>query len=133
MKSIFRSILVNAAALFLTSRAVAGINFGNDWPTLFWAALALTLINLLVKPIIRILTLPINLLTLGVFSWVIDVALIYLVTIIIPGFRVTAFYFPGFVSGGFSLPALQVSTLFSYLVCTVMISFLANFFSWLMS
>lgn len=133
MKSILRSIIINTGSIFLTSKIISGLSFGDNWQILFWAALALTLINLLVKPILRILTLPINLITLGVFSWVIDVILIYLVTIIIPGFRVEAFYFPGVSSGGFSIPAFHVSILFSYLICTIMISFAANFFSWLMN
>ncbi|MEK7611376.1 MAG: phage holin family protein [Patescibacteria group bacterium] len=131
MKSILRSILINSSAIFTTSKILTGLNYGQNISTLFFAGIALTLVNLLVKPIIRILTLPINLLTLGIFSWAIDILMIFLVTLIIPGFNIAAFSFPGLSFQGLIIPAFYVSTFFSFLLSAIFISFIASFLSWL--
>lgn len=55
-------------------------------------AIVLGIINALLKPILIILTLPINILSLGLFTLVINAALIMLATVIVPGFKVDNFW-----------------------------------------
>jgi putative membrane protein len=55
------------------------------------AALAIGLFNLIVKPILIILTLPINLLTLGLFSFLINAFVFWMASLFVPGFEVTDF------------------------------------------
>lgn len=56
------------------------------------AAVVLGALNLFIKPILVILTLPINILTLGLFSLVINAALIMLASVVVPGFAVAGFW-----------------------------------------
>jgi putative membrane protein len=81
---------ITAAGLWVASELVSGISF-RDGATLIWAALILGIVNAVVRPIAVILTLPITLLSLGLFLWVINAAMIGLVAWLLDGFSVAGF------------------------------------------
>lgn len=82
--------LISAVGLWCAARFVPGIRF--DSPTsLILAALLLGLVNAVVRPIAILLTLPLTLLTLGLFLLVINAAMVGLVAAILPGFHVRGF------------------------------------------
>jgi putative membrane protein len=87
---LIRAVVV-AIGLWLASKIVSGIAF-NSTETLIAAALLLGIINAFVRPIIVILTLPITLLTLGLFLLVINALMIMLVAWFLPGFLVAGFW-----------------------------------------
>lgn len=79
-----------AFGLAIAARLVDGITY--DAPmTLFLAALLLGLVNALLRPLLILLTLPLTVLTFGLFLLVINAAMILLVSRIIPGFQVAGF------------------------------------------
>jgi len=71
-------ILINAGALYAAVFVIDGIEFAGDWWKLLLVALAFSLLNTYVRPILRILTLPISVITLGIFLLVINAALLML-------------------------------------------------------
>ncbi len=75
--------------MYATTIVVPGVVYDTIWPTLVIATLVLYIINLFVKPIIKVITLPINFLTLGLFSIVINAVTFWLVGYIVNGFDVT--------------------------------------------
>lgn len=79
-----------AFALLFVAWVVPGISLAGFVPAL-WAALVIGLVNIFIKPILIILTLPINLLTLGLFTFVINALLFWLVSRLVPGFMVSGF------------------------------------------
>lgn len=88
--SIILSIIINTIAVLVTSYILRGIHISSFWTALA-VAIVLGLVNAILRPIIFILTLPINILTLGLFSFVIIGLLVYLVSAIVPGFKVDNF------------------------------------------
>ena len=132
MKRIFRSILINAAAIWLISQVVTGIVLERGIETLLVAAFALGMINLLIKPVINILLLPINLITLGTFRWLVNVASLFLVTVIVPDFKIVSFQFIGLTYKGIIVPALSLNLLFSFVVISFLISLVTSFLYWLL-
>ncbi len=83
-------VVMIAILLLLVQKLVPGIEvdgFGNA----LLAGLALGIINALLKPVLLILTLPITILTLGLFLLVINALLLRLAAAIVPGFRVAGF------------------------------------------
>lgn len=82
--------VLNALALFIVSKILSGIYVAN-FATALIAALVIGLVNALVKPILLFLTLPITILTLGLFTFVINALLLLLAGAITPGFRVDGF------------------------------------------
>ena len=87
----FRGVLlrwvINAFALWLVSLVVPGIEAESVAAT-FLAALVLGILNALVRPLLFLLTLPINLLTLGLFSLVINGVMLELTGTVVSGFHV---------------------------------------------
>jgi putative membrane protein len=78
--------LVSAVAIYVTAFLLPGaqVTFGAA----LVASLVLGLVNIFIKPILVFLTLPLNILTLGIFTLVINGILILIVSSIVPGFRV---------------------------------------------
>jgi putative membrane protein len=87
---LIRAVVVGIG-LWLASKIVSGIGFDSN-RTLIAAALLLGIVNAFVRPIVVILTLPITLLTLGIFLLVINALMIELVAYFLPGFIVAGFW-----------------------------------------
>ncbi len=87
---VIRAVVVGIG-LWLASKVISGIGFDSTG-TLIAAALLLGIVNAFVRPIIVILTLPITLLTLGIFLLVINALMIELVAYFLPGFIVAGFW-----------------------------------------
>ncbi len=131
MKRLLRTVILNTATIFFAAWILPGFSYSNNFRVLIVAAVALCLVNLIVRPIVRLVTLPINLLTLGIFSWLVNVLLLYLVTRLIPGFEVSAFHFEGFNYQGLTIPAMEVGLLSSYVLSSFVISLLTSILGWL--
>lgn len=82
--------IVNAAALLLVAYLYPGVTV-ESFLAAMAAALVLGLVNALVRPLLVILTLPVTLLTLGLFLFVINALLFWFVAELVPGFRVSGF------------------------------------------
>ena len=88
--------LGTVAAVVLTVRfvpgiVVAGSSLGGTWLTIFLVALVWSVIVEIIKPILTILTLPITLITFGLFSFVLNALLFWVITYIVPGFSIAGF------------------------------------------
>ena len=88
--NIFFRWIIQALALLAIARIVPGIELAGPFYA-FIVALLLALINLTLKPILILLTLPFNILTLGLFTFVINALLIWFVAGIADGFSITGF------------------------------------------
>ena len=83
--------LINALAIFLVGNFLPGIHV-PDYMTALWAALALGILNTIVRPVLLFLTLPITLITLGLFTFVLNGFMFWIATKIVEGFRVDNFW-----------------------------------------
>lgn len=87
-------LLINAAALWLAAYLVPGIGY-EGWPTLLVVALIFGLINALIRPILKVLTCPLQILTLGLFTIVINALMLLLLAWLADQFDI-AFWVDGF-------------------------------------
>ena len=89
-------LLINAAALWAATRLVSGISFTGGYLTLFMVALVFGILNMLVKPVLFLLTLPFFLVTLGLFTLVLNAVMLWLTSALSEslglGFRVDGFW-----------------------------------------
>ena len=91
MKSFLIKFLVNIISLFVVVRLLKGISTENSQVTAV-AAIVLTLINIFIKPVLIILTLPFNILSLGLLTLVINGFLFVLVSKIVQGFYIDNYW-----------------------------------------
>lgn len=85
------SILLSTIAVFVTAHILPGVRV-EGWGTALVVAIVLGIINAFIRPLLLILTLPLNILTLGLFTFVIIGGLVLLVSAIVPGFHVNGFW-----------------------------------------
>lgn len=88
-------LLINAAALWAAVRLVPGVSFTGDWRLLLVVALIFGVLNTLVKPVLWLLTLPFLVLTLGLFTFVLNAFLLWL-TSALSGAMGLGFHVDGF-------------------------------------
>lgn len=89
--NILVQILINGLAVFITAYLLPGVHVSN-FITAIIVGIVLGIVNTFVKPILVILTLPITIVTLGLFYLVLNALLILLVAKVVPGFSVANFW-----------------------------------------
>jgi putative membrane protein len=84
--------IFNAIALFVATWLLSGLSYGDDWWALLIAALVFTLANFFLKPVLTILSIPLIIVTLGVFYLLINVFMLYLTHWIVPQLTIASFW-----------------------------------------
>jgi uncharacterized membrane protein YvlD (DUF360 family) len=124
MKHLFRRIILNAIAIAIVAYLMPGLSYGDNLTNLLIAAAILALANAILKPFLKILLLPLNVITLGLFGWFINVIILYLVTMIGP-LSINPFTLD---IGG---TTIVFSTLFAFIIITFALSIVGSLVSWL--
>lgn len=131
MKSILRHYVIDTVSLYLISQVASGIVFEKGFESLALAGIGLMIATLLIKPIVNILILPLNLITFGLFKWVGSAIALYLVTLVVPGFKIVSFGFGGTTTSFFEIPALSFEGILSLIAFSFLLSFVTSFINWL--
>lgn len=131
MRTIIKHFIIDTISLYLIAQAVNGIVFSEGLYTLLLAGFVLMLATLIVKPIINVLLLPLNLVTFGLFKWVTYAITLYLVTLVVPGFKLGSFLFAGYSSYWFSVPAISLSGVLAFIAFSFVISSISSILYWI--
>lgn len=84
------TILINSIAVYVTAKVLEGVDV-KDFVTAIVAAIVLALVNTFIKPVLVFLTLPVTIITLGLFVLVINALMIMLVDSLLEDFKVRSF------------------------------------------
>ena len=109
---LLKPIIVTITSIAILAWALPNVGFNNIL-TLILAGVVLTILEKLIEPLLKVLFLPINVVTLGLFSCVINVFILWLATYFVPGFNIA----PMVVFG------LHLNQFFSLLLVSALISF----------
>jgi putative membrane protein len=131
MKKIIKLWFIYFVSLVIICEALPSLRIADGYLTLVKAAIALSFFDFLIKPIVKLLLLPINILTLGIFRWIINVLVLYLTTILVPHFQINPFLFPGFQSNGLVLPSFSLSLFWSYIFVSFLLDLISSIIRWL--
>ncbi len=131
MKTLLRYFLINLVSIYATTRYLPGLVYNGGIKSLMLGALAFMLINFILVPLLKILFLPLNLLTIGLFSWLINVIALYALTTIVTDFSLMPYNFPGTVIAGITIPPTELSTFWVAVVASFMIGTITHFLQWL--
>ncbi len=116
MKTLVRSVVLTIIAILLLSWFLPGVNVANT-VTLILAGLVLAILNATLRPFLKIIFLPINILTLGIFGWIINAAVLLLTTWLVPGF----------VIGPIALWGITLNQFWSLIAVSFALSIISNF------
>lgn len=103
--------LTNIIGLWAAASVLAGVSYGDRIGTLVWAALIFSIVNALIRPLVVVLALPAIVLTLGLFIFVVNAFMLYLVTVFYHQFQVSSF--------GQALLAVFIVWVVNYVLTTV--------------
>lgn len=131
MKTLLRYFLINLISLYIATRLLPGLVYTGGFKSLALGAVAFMLINFIMVPLLKILFLPLNLLTVGLFSWLINVLALYALTTIVPDFQLLPYYFPGLNLGGFNIPAIDMTSFIVAIAASLIIGVITHFLQWL--
>lgn len=92
MARILLTIVLNGFGVFLAAYLVPGVTYTGSWPYLLLVGLVIGLINLLVRPLVTLLSLPALVLTLGLFYILINGALFWLASLVLDHLTVSGFW-----------------------------------------
>jgi len=90
MAELLAHLVITAALLLIVARIVPGVHV-EGWGSAFIGAIALGLVNFFVRPLMVLLTLPLTVLTLGLFLLVVNALMLGLVSVLVPGIYLKSF------------------------------------------
>lgn len=128
MRRILKSLFYGFIALFGAAQLSKGFSYGSDITILVFAAVVFGVVNSFLKPVLKLIALPFNMLTFGLFSLVVNAALLYLTTWVVPGLTIAGFRFSGltinlpFNYPDLIIPPLNISYVGSLFLTSIMIS-----------
>lgn len=131
LKKFIRSFAIHTTVIYLVSQNLGGIDYGQDFLVLTLAGAALTLVDSFIKPLLNLLLLPFNLITLGTFRWLVNVFTLYIATLLVRGFTVSSFSYPGANLGGFIIPAMDLSTFWAFVAVALTLALTSSLLFWL--
>ena len=119
-----KRVATNALSLFLVSLLFSGLSITGGFVNFLIAGALLAIFATVLDPIVRIVTLPFNILTLGLLSFLTTLAALFVLTIFYSNVGVHAFTFNGISFLGLSIGKIQLSRLLSFVVISATIYFL---------
>jgi putative membrane protein len=131
MKRIVRHYVIDTFSLWIVSQIAGGLVFEKGIETILLAGAGVTVVSLAAKPVINLLLLPLNLITFGLFRWVSSAIVLYLVTLIVPQFKVSGFHLAAYSNKWIDIPALDFSGIFAFIGFSFFLSLITSFIYWL--
>lgn len=130
MKTLLRYFLINLVALYATTQFIPGLTYTGGFKSLITGALLFMLINWFLVPLLKILFLPLNLLTVGLFAWVVNVLALYALTTT-SSFALLPYKFHGANFAGVAIPPAELTTFWVAVVASISIGIITHFLQWL--
>lgn len=126
MKHFLRVFIFSFFAMFVTSFWNRGFVLPVDSMTFVKAALALTILFVLVRPLMQIVFLPLNLITFGLFSFVLYLFCLHLLVSGYGLFSIKAWVFEGYSLGAISIPKTAISYVYNLVLSSFSLSSIIN-------
>lgn len=89
--TVFLNLILSGIAIAIASYLIPGATV-DSYMIAFIVAVVLAIVNTTIVPVLQVLTLPLNILTLGLFSLIINVLMVLLVARLVPGFEISGFW-----------------------------------------
>lgn len=131
MKKLLRKYLFSLGALWISSQILPALVIQGELKGLALAALAFMIADIILIPLLKVLFLPLNLLTLGIFAWITNVLALYFLVSVLPELELLPYYFPGIDLAGFVIPPIEMPTFMVAVVASFLIGGIIHILNWL--
>ncbi|MBI2612175.1 phage holin family protein, partial [Candidatus Gottesmanbacteria bacterium] len=120
-----------AIALYFTTSAITTFKIGLGADGFFITSAALSILNIIAKPIFKIILLPLNIATFGLFSWIANVAILYLLVRFLPSVSLSPWKFPGLSYHGITISSFNLNDWQTYIATALSLAIIVNFLTWI--
>lgn len=131
MKGLLQQYVLILIVIYITSLIFPGIVISGGFTGFFIASALLLIGFVVIKPILSIITLPLNALTFGLFSIFITAFVLFLVSVFYKSFSIVPFIFPEVHIFSFSIQPFSVNLFLSYIIISATIQLLTSLARWL--
>lgn len=131
MKKLLRKYLFSLGALWISSQILPALVIQGELKGLALAALAFMIADIILIPLLKVLFLPLNLLTLGIFAWITNVLALYALVSVLPELELLPYHFPGIDLVGFIIPPIEMPNFMVAVVASFLIGGIIHILNWL--
>lgn len=131
IRRLLLTLLIHMSSVAVIASVIPGISYEGGIKSLVIIALVFGGVNLFIQPILRALSLPVEIATVGLFTIAINAGMLMLVSALVAGFTIIEFPFPGLNIYGFILPPFMLPTWGTAAIGAVLIGFMVSFLYWL--
>lgn len=122
MRHYLKQLIIAAIAFYSAYTLIPTVSIGEDPKNILIVIGGILLVSLVIHPIFSIILLPINLLTFGLVTFILNVALIFALIQFLPTFSIAPYDFPGANIGGFIIPAAGLNQITTILAAAIIIT-----------
>lgn len=126
MKQIFRMVIFSAVAVYITSLWNKGFIVDYNWYIFAKATIIVSLIYYFIAPLIRVILLPLNILTLGLVSFLAYLLVFYILIEYFSVIKITSWIFPGFSWNGISINKMEIGYFTNLILSSLSVSLIIN-------
>lgn len=131
MKGFLQETAINSVALYATLNLFSGLAVAGGFWGIFTAAILITIGFRILKPVINLITLPLNVITFGLFQALVVAFIVFLITLVYPQMQITEFQYNGAQFMGIIIQPFYVSLFLSYIIISVTIYLINRSLFWL--
>ncbi len=124
MKKLLKRLIFTIVIFYLLINFYPGLSGSAQWENLVIAALIYLVLEICIKPLLKILLIPINILTLGLAGSLINAILLFLLVLLVPSLHINPFTTPSIQLGSYILPPTHLGYWASLIVTSFLISFI---------
>ena len=122
MKHYLRSLIIAAISFYIAYSLVPTISLGKNLQNALLVVGSIFVTNLIIHPVFSIILLPINIITFGLLSLILNIVLIFVLTKFLPSFAIAAYNFPGVNIQGFIIPPVSLNQIETLLAVAIIIT-----------
>lgn len=110
MKYLFKKYFITTISIILVTQIISGLHIKGDWKSLLYSSAILMILFFIGRPIANILMLPLNILTLNLSSWILNILFFYIWTILVSNVSIEKWSFSGANVGPLILSPFDFAT-----------------------
>ncbi len=131
MIKVFKKYILVALCLHFLTLIVPAFRINGPWYDIFYSSFILTVLLIIIKPVLNLIMLPLNILTLNLSGWILNILIFYLWTHLVPNVSISAWKFKGAELGIISLSPMDFSYFVTLIIVSILFIILVQFANWL--
>lgn len=131
MKKILRKYVIISLSLYFLTLTIKAFQIQGNLTDFLYASFIMYLLLNILKPLLNIVFFPINLLTLNLSAWLINIGIFYIWSLLVPHVKIGTWNFQGLTLGSLQISAFRLDYFFTYFALAILFRLFINFFHWL--